>query len=271
MPTWATLNATISNIAPKSILSGRVKRFKSMYRKMVRPGAAGRDLWSMVDIVGFRVIVSNLREQDLVTDSLTSQMPSARLLDYRDSDRPYRAVHLHAKVGNAPYEIQIRTLPQHLWGEESESFGELVKAGGGPGRVRSYLAELSLAILRLENEEASVSVFSGKSDLFDSRRPLSRKLTKLQRLFESIPSSSEARQLSSGIYLVLFDRTLQELVQLFKFTESELSIALQEFNRLSKRIDESRFDILLLNSSTIEALAVSHSCFFPHITGYLPD
>lgn len=59
----------------------------------------------------------------------------------------YRAIHFIAEISGKSVEIQVRTWLQHLWAEFSEKLSDVVdpaiKHGGGPDRVRGFLAKTS--------------------------------------------------------------------------------------------------------------------------------
>lgn len=144
--------------------SCRVKRLDSIVRKLRRQHAM--DLVRMDDIIGFRMIVPSLSLQDELLARFVDGGTPPRVKDSRDEPRlGYRAIHLifrrelqlpGAKATSMyPYEVQLRTYYQHLWSSTSESFGELVKEGGGGTDIRSYLDDLSGELKAAETHEAS--------------------------------------------------------------------------------------------------------------------
>ena len=141
--------------------SARAKRTDTIIRKLRRESTM--QLSSIADIIGFRIIVPNPKIQLSVLDKLAASLISVAGVDnYLDQPRSsgYRAAHIRARVpmnfGNslAPinflYEIQIRTVYQHIWSTMSESFGENVKITGGSGKVRDFLSKLSQTIHKYE-------------------------------------------------------------------------------------------------------------------------
>lgn len=147
------------------LMSCRIKRLDSIVRKLRRQHAM--DLVRMDDIVGFRMIVPSLSLQDeLLSRFMESGAIQPRVKDSRDEPRiGYRAIHLifrrelqlpGAKAPSMyPFEVQLRTYYQHLWSSTSESFGELVKEGGGTADVRAYLDALSEELRVAESDDPS--------------------------------------------------------------------------------------------------------------------
>jgi hypothetical protein len=104
-------------------------------------------LSQMQDIAGCRLIVADMRAQDSVVGSIAQAFP-ATVIDRRQKpSHGYRAVHIIARPGTRPIEIQVRTAMQHLWAECSEKaadrFGIEVKYGGGDLAIRKALDPIS--------------------------------------------------------------------------------------------------------------------------------
>jgi len=121
-------------------------------------------LSSISDIIGFRIIAPSPNVQVAVLDKLIGSLKSIAGVDnYLEKPRSsgYRATHIRAKVPmfigenseqtNFLYEVQVRTVYQHIWATMSESFGENVKITGGRGDVREFLNRLSETIHGYEN------------------------------------------------------------------------------------------------------------------------
>ena len=107
------------------ILSGRLKRNKSIIRKLIRE--PNMDLSRMSDIAGLRIIVKDIESQLQLSSVVESSMDTEKINNYVDTKNNYRAIHILGKYDNKPIEIQVRTLLQQLWAVESESYGEKVK------------------------------------------------------------------------------------------------------------------------------------------------
>src|SRR5262249_47175883 len=127
--TSAKVDCALARSGLPFVLSGRSKRTKSIIRKLQRLQNAGMDLSRMGDIVGIRVIIDSIKNQDAAIALLSRELVTKDVYDYRKQDRGYRSVHVLTRHEEKLLEIQIRTLPQHLWAIESEAFGEQVKEG----------------------------------------------------------------------------------------------------------------------------------------------
>ena len=129
-------------------LSGRLKRTYAIRRKLIRQ--PHMDLSRMTDVVGMRLLVPGIGEQDRVIAKLLNL---DRITVHRDyvavpQLSGYRAHHIYLDVAGAdggfwPAEVQVRTLRQHYWASMSESFGEAVKEGRGPNVIRDWLTHLA--------------------------------------------------------------------------------------------------------------------------------
>lgn len=105
-------------------------------------------LSQMQDIAGCRLIVEDRRQQDELVTRLTELFPGSTVVDRRiKSSNGYRAVHVIARIGEIPVEVQVRTEPQHAWAEYAEKLADTIdpalKYGGGPEGPRAILNALS--------------------------------------------------------------------------------------------------------------------------------
>lgn len=112
-----------------------------LYRSSVR-------LSQMQDISGCRLIVSDRRQQDLLTKELIRLFPGSTVVDRRDKpSHGYRAVHVIVWIGDKAVEVQVRTEPQHAWAEYAEKLADTIdpalKYGGGPKGPLAIIQALS--------------------------------------------------------------------------------------------------------------------------------
>jgi ppGpp synthetase/RelA/SpoT-type nucleotidyltranferase len=240
----------------KFLVAGRMKRTKSIIRKLARDSNAGMDLSRMGDLVGLRIIVSDILEQDRAIELLSaglSLVNSPR--DYRDRITGYRAVHLI--VGNSSHrvEIQIRTLAQHLWADESERLGEQVKEGTMSAEVADYLAELN--VLSRNSEYENQVEFSNSRKAQSWRAQLKRKDSTFQFV------TSKYCEAVNKSYVVVYHQTTNTLLRVESFSPVQRAEAISFFNSSSREHDGAGYDILVLNSPSREALAITHPRYFP--------
>jgi ppGpp synthetase/RelA/SpoT-type nucleotidyltranferase len=241
-------------------MAGRSKRVKSIIRKLQRPSNSGMDLSRMDDLVGLRVVVTDVECQNWVVDQVSGSFEIKAIRDFREDDRTYRAVHIVLRDGPRLIEVQVRSLPQQLWANESESFGEAVKEGRGPDNVLEYLTELSL-LCRSLDQGATATSPDGGSPLIEARAPLEIKLPRLQRLL----TATSVAQPEAKTFIVVFDNQINALHQSHEYSAQEREQALDVYRDICRRVDESRHEVLLINASSKAVMAVTHPRFFPEM------
>ena len=254
------INRTLVGLSVPFLVSGRPKRTSSIVRKLIRE--RHMDAANMADLVGVRVVVSDVAAQDLVTDVLRKKVgESSQVRDYRTRETGYRCVHLISRVKSKRLEIQIRTLSQHVWAVESESFGKTVKEGGGDTLVRTYLDDELGPACKAIDEGNVPRLHSGL--LWEQRNPVSRFLPNLRALFHQA-TEGFSKPRPDTAYIVVFDTRLSFLTRVDVFRDQR-ETAVAEYNRLATRLDGERFEVLILNSRTPQAISVTHPNFFPKV------
>jgi len=259
----ARLNRALTTAGVSFVIAGRSKRIRSIIRKLARPEYHAMDLSRMADVVGLRVLVHDSHDQETALAAIGGACPGARLIDYRDGVRPYRAAHVIVREdeGFRSVEIQVRTLPQQLWANESESFGEEAKAGGGDPDIQAYLIELSPLCVMLDREIPR-SDADGVSPYFKGRLPLGLRLPVLQTLFVRAAARPGAEPPNES-YIIVYDSETNQCYQQHKYTLGERQEALSDYRRLTRSLDENRYETLILNSNSDAAIQVTHPRFFP--------
>ena len=128
-----------SRLPDRTLVSARLKRLKSIYRKM-RRNPQSVAINEMDDIIGFRVVCESLGAAVDLGKRVEENL-EARLKNYLETKHGlglgYRAIHgivrfkqpLHDKYVRVRFEIQIRTWYQHRWACWCESYGEQCKEG----------------------------------------------------------------------------------------------------------------------------------------------
>jgi ppGpp synthetase/RelA/SpoT-type nucleotidyltranferase len=173
VPAYERVVADISKTLPDLKVTGRPEKTPdSIVAKLRRTKI---ELARMQDIAGCRLNVERIRQQDEVVGRLIEVFPGARVIDRRS--RPsfgYRAVHIIPTIDDRQVEIQVRTLLQALWANQSEhladvvgtdlKYGVVVQGDKRYERVAGFLARSSAMIATLEESEMGDGLFD---DLFN--------------------------------------------------------------------------------------------------------
>lgn len=237
------------------LLSGRAKRSKSVIRKLVR--SPNMDLGRMTDIVGLRIVVDDLDAQRRVERDLPHVLELERWADYRGEEHLYRALHAHGRIDGRRFEVQVRTLAQQVWADESESFGEQAKEGRTSPVQGAYLRELSRAFFAIEQGQAPPPL---ETSIAHARRPIDLRLNSMRETFAQVAAPMPEGQ--DHTMLVVHDEQLNELTRRTDYCLEDREEALAEYERLMSQLEQTRFSVLLLNARSWESLKVTHPRFF---------
>lgn len=179
--------------------------------------------------------------------------------DYRQA-KNYQSVHLIRKYNKRLIEIQVRTLVQHLWAVESESFGERAKEGNGTPDQMHYLKDLAVACKRIEEGESVSEIDFSDTPFMKVRTPLSGSLQKYYPLFESSSHNRPSDSLNS--YVIVYNNKTKKLTQKYVFSDNQRGLALEEYKNLNRTLNRDDFECLVLNSNTEKVLKITHPNFF---------
>ena len=128
-----------AGLPEKILISARLKRLKSLRRKLLRPSTTG-GAHDMDDITGFRIICDSLTQGKKIAKNLETKL-GANIKNYLDGDHGkgigYRAIHCIVRFDQpfkessvkVRFEVQVRTWKQHLWASECERHSEQAKEG----------------------------------------------------------------------------------------------------------------------------------------------
>lgn len=236
------------------LLSGRTKRTKSIIRKLIRSENAGMDLSRMADIVGIRIVLANIEDQEKAFKLLTEQLPMIQdPHDYRDRDKGYRAIHLITGTTARRIEIQLRTCAQHLWADSTERLGEQAKEGITTGDETIYLEKLFKFTSSIDANKLSPNDEESKGFLVSYEQLTSR--------FKRVTAIDPKTESSS--FVVVYHVATNTLIRFDAFSKTERKDALEHFRLATKSLSENEYDILVLNTGVKEALAVTHPRYFP--------
>jgi ppGpp synthetase/RelA/SpoT-type nucleotidyltranferase len=121
-------------------ITHRAKTTQTIIEKLRRE--QGMSLARMQDIAGIRIVATIEREdQDRLAAEVARRFPAdprePRIIDRRErASFGYRAVHVIVSLDDITIEIQVRTLPQHVWAELMERladvFGRQIRYGMPP-------------------------------------------------------------------------------------------------------------------------------------------
>ncbi|MCW5834157.1 MAG: hypothetical protein KIS78_17295 [Labilithrix sp.] len=139
----------------------RLKSRESLAQKLARPDRSHRELWTITDLIGIRVIMYFEDAVDRVGGLVESRLPvdfvhSSDKRRREPTEFGYRSLHYVCRVGgdlpaSARFEIQVRTVLEHAWAEIEHDLGykatEAVPAG-----VRRRLNRLA-GLLELADQE----------------------------------------------------------------------------------------------------------------------
>lgn len=245
------------------LLTGRSKRTKSIIRKLKRSQNRGMDLSRMGDIVGLRLLVADHEAQDQALKQILEHLEIKEVHDYRE--RPpksgYRCIHILVRKGKRLLEIQLRTLAQHLWAVESESFGEKVKEGTVPAEIEAYLQVLQGAIVSIESGEGDAPTDEDLTPLGVKRSPLKAFLPRMIEQFAEATAAQSDDQPPFS-YLLVYDSMRAQLIQELRYEGASREEALAHYSVFSRMVDEERFDVIVLNASSPIGMRVTHPRYF---------
>ena len=242
------------------VIAGRSKRTKSIIRKLSRPQNKGMDLSRMADLVGLRIIVKDRADQNSVVDSLREAFPNSRVIDDRDGGDHYHRLHVIYAASTGPLEIQVRTLRQHLWADESETFGEKVKGGAAIGEKekKEYLEELSARVREIEQGDLNLGNVSLTSRLGKERDPFRFGYRAMRDAFEEV-NATRITTPATNTFLCVYDAQANEITRQDEYKIAERDQALKEYERLSREhIESDRYDVFILNCATSDGVKVTH-------------
>lgn len=129
-----------AGLPTRVLVSARLKRLESVYRKMRRNPDKTWSLNDMDDVIGFRIVCESFDDALALGERIENKV-SVLTKNYiertHEAGIGYRAIHeiakfkqlLDNKRRTVHFEIQVRTWYQHLWACWCESYGEQAKEG----------------------------------------------------------------------------------------------------------------------------------------------
>ncbi|MBX3210027.1 MAG: hypothetical protein KF764_33665 [Labilithrix sp.] len=139
----------------------RLKSRESLAQKLARPDRSYRDLWTITDLIGIRVIMYFEDAVDRVGQLVEAGLPvdfghSTDKRRREPTEFGYRSLHYVCRIGgdlpeSARFEIQVRTVLDHAWAEIEHDLGYKATEAV-PGVVRRRLNRLA-GLLELADQE----------------------------------------------------------------------------------------------------------------------
>ncbi len=261
----ADISAFVNNLNLNYVLAGRLKRIKSIIRKLRRPNSHNMDLSRMGDIAGTRIILGSITDQNYLIKKIQRNFEIEKIIDRRDGETNYRAVHVLIKnKQNIIIELQIRTILQQLWADESETYGEQAKqekfVDMRTRQIEIYLKNLSHEVKQRELEINTNKITTDKDFIYKKKLPFEFKYKILLKSFDNVSSVKTHNNL---FHILVFDTQTQELINHNIHSLNREERAVSEFNRINSNLNENRYDIVFINTNMgKEALKVTHPRFF---------
>jgi ppGpp synthetase/RelA/SpoT-type nucleotidyltranferase len=254
-----TVDKLLSNSSIRFVLAGRLKRPKSTIRKLKRDENKNMGLSKMGDVLGLRVIVATVADQERVLKILKQHFQISEIKDYRETGQIYRSLHVLVREERL-IEIQLRTIPQHVWAVESESFGERVKEGTLLGDEKEYLTSLSDACVKLDKGHQLTEEDYRSTPLMKGRAPFSGLYSRLREMFGNVVWETSAAGRSS---VMVYDNEIRELLQgKDLYAQEQREAAIKQFQDNTRKVSEVRFESLILNAPSLAILKITHPRFF---------
>ncbi len=253
------ISKDLNKLDTNYVMAGRLKRTTSIIRKLQRINNKGMDLTRMSDIAGTRIIVKNLEDQNKIINVIKENYNVEKEYNYIESNQNYKSIHIIIKQDQYKYfEIQIRTLAQQTWADESEEYGEQAKQGLMSDEIKKYLTLLSDLMYKID-KGINVDLDQVNNHLYDQKTPVTGKYKIIQNEFEMKFNSLE----EPNYYLIVYDSFDSTLISKDIFSVNEKDKIFQLYKYKSEILDENRYEIIFFVSSLgSSVLKVSHPRFF---------
>jgi putative GTP pyrophosphokinase len=155
------LDQATPTLPPAQITRRNVKTVRSIIAKLRRQSTT--TLRQMQDLVGCRIVVPDISDQEKYASALQRVFPDCQVVDRRQTPQHgYRAIHIIVRAGPRRFEIQLRTGNQDGWANLVEKLadrlGSEVKYGGGDPELQGALSRLSQKLADIENTETGFDV-----------------------------------------------------------------------------------------------------------------
>ena len=258
-----------------ALIVRRLKRLPSIVAKLRRE--KGMKLHRMEDVVGCRVIVTNMKDVYSLRDKFVfgkSKNIIKRERDYIEfpKESGYRGIHLIYKYNGAktPYkghfvELQLRSKVQHSWATAVEVVGtftgQALKASQGEDDWKHFFKLVSVAFSDFEGGRLEKNSES-KERL--ELKELSMRLGIIDTLKAFAVSTKHLGKSDKNIdyYLLVLDRETSG-IEVFKYEKKFVEEASAKYAEFEKSyMDDEEKDVVLVAASSIENLKKAYPNYF---------
>jgi acyl-CoA-binding protein len=118
-----------------------------------------------------------------------------------------------------------------------------------------------MGVESIESGQGFPEPVADPKNLAATRAPFTSTLPTLSERFQQA-TATDSQEQTPGSFLLVYDRNRGQLLHEFSFKAAEREQALKEYSTFSRMVDESRFDVLILNATNPTGLRVTHPQFF---------
>lgn len=274
---------------PKVIVAERLKRLESITSKLVREPAM--NLWTMQDLGGCRVIVSNIKEVYSYCDKYEKSKKRhilKKINDYIAEPKAsgYRSLHVVYEYQsdrsdkynkNMLIEIQYRTHLQHLWATAVETMGlftkKSIKSGQGSEHETRFFLLISALFAHMENHPLPPNVPCDINMILDEIQELNDEHSYLAFLngIRVVVKNNKFlvhKDFSNGYYLLVLNYVKKRLT-IKSFPAHQINLANQEYAKLEKKSSTENIDVVLVRVSTLSSLQSAYPNYFSDISEFV--
>lgn len=244
------LRAWAQEIDTNSIVAQRLKRFSSIYAKLLR--FKTMKLWDMQDIGGCRAIVHTVHDIDQLIEECKSSSIRHKPVhedDYirKPRDSGYRSRHLVLRYysdrneifNGLKIEMQLRTPLQHAWATAVETVdaftGQALKSSSGTKDWERLFQLMGTEMAFREGTAPVLGTPTNLAKLTDELRTYANRLNVKARL-EGFTAALKATPAIGGNYFLLSLDTNKDILTITSYDRKELDRASKDYAKREKRI-----------------------------------
>lgn len=274
---------------PKIIVAERLKRLESITGKLVREPAM--NLWTMQDLGGCRVIVSNIKEVYDYYDKYEKSKKRhihKKVNDYIANPKAsgYRSLHVvyeyHSDTTdkynkNMLIEIQYRTHLQHLWATAVETMGlftkKSIKSGQGSEDVKRFFVLVSALFAHIEKQPFPPNTSQNIDDIIQEIKVLNNKnkfLEFLSGIRVAVDNKEKKlKEINSAGYYILLLNYKTHMLKIRHYNASQFDEANKIYNIIENAKSETQLDAVLVRVSSFKSLKSAYPNYFSDIGEFI--